>query len=380
MTEYIGTLIQPGQPGYPARVSIDSSGAAAIERLDEPVDTGLVITPGLADLHNHGGAGFSFPTSSLEECREAALHHRRFGTTTLLASTVSQTREVLLPQLGILASLVEEGSLDGIHAEGPFVNTCRCGAQDPAAIIPGDPEFFREMIEAARGQLRSITFAPETDHARELVDLCVQHDIIVSLGHTDANFDETAAIVDYATSKGAQVTATHLFNAMPSLHHRNPGPIAALLDAASQREDVSVELIADGVHLDNHTVQMVLNTVGYPAATFVSDAMGAAGKADGDYVLGALAVTVRDGVARLRTEDGSEGSIAGGTSRVSDQVRLQSSVGLPLPEVLRSATSGHRLLNLAHRASVSEGPANLVVWDEQMQVREVYREGHRAQA
>lgn len=375
MPIYEGFLAQPGAEPYPARIAMDTEGViTGIERIDGLDDSAPFITPGLADLHNHGGAGFSFPTSDLEGCRAAARHHRSFGSTTLLASTVSQKREVLLPQLDILATLAENDELDGIHAEGPFVNACRCGAQDPDAIVPGDPDFFADMLEAARGQLRSITIAPETAHAHEIVDACAADNVIVSLGHTDADFSVTTELIRYALQRGATVTATHLFNAMPPFHHRDPGPIAAFLDAAAT-DNVYLELIADSVHLHNHTVATVAHSVGFPAVSFVSDAMGAAGKADGDYVLGALAVTVKDGVARLTTSDGSEGAIAGGTSRVSDQVRIQANAGLPLPQILLGATSGHALVGCEHRATVSEGPAGFIVWNRDLSVREVYREG-----
>ena len=159
---------------------------------------------------------------------------------------------------------------------------------------------------------RSVTFAPETAHALELVNVCSHYGLVASLGHTDADFDTTLAVLDYAERLGVPVTATHLFNAMPPIHHRAPGAAAAMLDAAALGRMV-VELVADGVHLHDRTVDLVWDTVTPTNAVFVTDAMSATGMADGAYELGDLHVTVTGGIARLTTTDGTQGSIAGGT-------------------------------------------------------------------
>ncbi|MFC6317168.1 amidohydrolase family protein [Corynebacterium gerontici] len=352
-------------------LTIKNGEIASINRSD--TQSNELILPGFADVHNHGGAGFSFPTSDQEECAEAARHHLQHGTTTLLASTVSMREPELLPQLGMLAELAQDALIDGIHAEGPFVNACRCGAQDPAAIIEGDPELFNKMLASAKGHLRSITLAPETANVEKLIDACVEHNVIVSFGHTDASYEHTAAAIRYARRRGAKVTATHLFNAMPPLHHRNPGAAAALIEAAA-RGEATLELIADGVHLADSTVDMMLSTVGAQHITFVSDAMGAAGKADGDYMLGALAVRVRDGVARLRTEGGEEGAIAGGTSRIIDQVQRQLRCDRPLLQVLQAATTGHALLGKP--SVLREGaPADVLQCTEELELLQVFKRG-----
>lgn len=269
----------------------------------------LLWVPGFVDLHNHGGNGGGFPNGDYEQCLAAARFHRAQGTTTLLASMVSGTQEELCARAELLAQLAEEGEIAGIHMEGPFIAAAKCGAQDPSRIVPGDPDFFRAVIEAARGHLRSITFAPETENVDKLLELCAEHGIIASLGHTEADYDTTLNVIAKAKELDVTVTGTHLFNAMPSIHHRAPGPVAALLTAA-KAGDVAVELIADGVHLVDGTVDMAHN----PRAFAVTDAMAAAGMADGDYELGSLPVTVSGGVARV-----SSGAIAGGTSTLAQQ-------------------------------------------------------------
>lgn len=173
-----------------------------------------------------------FPNGDYEQCLAAARFHRAHGTTTLLASLVSGTQEELCARAELLAQLAEEGEIAGIHMEGPFIAAAKCGAQDPSRIVPGDPDFFRAVIAAARGHLRSITFAPETENVDKLLDVCAEHGIIASLGHTEADYDTTLSVIAKAKELGLTVTGTHLFNGMPSIHHRAPGPVAALLTAA----------------------------------------------------------------------------------------------------------------------------------------------------
>ena len=285
----------------------DVPAAEAAWRAGDP--DALLWVPGFVDLHNHGGNGGGFPNGDYEQCLAAARFHRARGTTTLLASMVSGTQEELCARAELLSQLAEEGEIAGIHMEGPFIAAAKCGAQDPSRIVPGDPDFFRAVIAAARGHLCSITFAPETENVDKLLELCAEQGIIASLGHTEADYDTTLNAIAKAKELGVTVTGTHLFNAMPSIHHRAPGPVAALLTAA-KAGDVAVELIADGVHLVDGTVDMAYN----PRAFAVTDAMAAAGMADGDYELGSLPVTVSGGVARVPS-----GAIAGGTSTLAQQ-------------------------------------------------------------
>lgn len=363
---------------FPDHTVVHRDGTITGVRPAQPgeVSSGLRLVPGFVDVHNHGGLRGSFPDGSLDECRAAARFHRSHGTTTLVASLVSARAGHLLTQVPRLADLAEEGEIAGIHLEGPFVNVGKCGAQDPAAIIPGDPDLFARLLTAGRGHVRSITFAPETAHVTELLDLCAEHGVIASLGHTEATAEQTAQVIDAAVDKGVTVTATHLFNAMPALHHRAPGAAAALLTAAAQGR-VHVELIADGVHLADATVDMVMAAVG-DAALLVTDAMQAAGMPDGDYTLGTLDVQVQDGVARLRTADGSPGAIAGGTSTLAGQVARHLRRGVSLPRlVAATATAPARVLGRAdHLGDLAPGHrADVVGIDETGAVRRVISRG-----
>ncbi|MGY0497632.1 N-acetylglucosamine-6-phosphate deacetylase [Nocardia sp. FBN12] len=342
----------------------------APERL--PAANDDLVLPGLIDLHCHGGAGFGFPNADAQGARAAAAHHRSHGTTGLMGSLVSDQPEVLVAQAAMLADLVEDGALLGVHLEGPFINASRCGAQDPAAIIPGDPALFERICAAARGTVRSMTLAPETARFDELLAAMRRHAVLPSLGHTDADAATTAARI--AAAGPGPITATHLFNGMPALHHRSPGPVGACLAAAGRGEMV-VELIADGVHLAPATVAMVFDTVGPDQIALVSDAMAAAGMSDGDYRLGALDVQVHDGVARLATHDGSPGAIAGGTARLVDVLRWTVlEAGVPLSDAVAAATrTPARVLGLqGERGSLTVGArADILVTDQSLRPRRV---------
>lgn len=347
---------------------------------DVPDATDCVILPGLIDVHSHGAAGAGFPNTDAAGARVAASHHREHGTTGLLASLVSAPRADLMRQAAMLADLVEDGEILGIHLEGPFINCVRCGAQDPAAIVSGDPDLLEEVCNAARGHVRSMTLAPETENFGKLLDVMRRREILPSFGHTDADAATTSTRIGQAARSG-RVSATHLFNGMPPLHHRSPGPVAACLAAAGRGEMV-VELIADGVHLAPETVSMVFDTVGADQIALVSDSMAAAGMADGNYQLGALNVVVSGGVARLATSDGSDGAIAGGTARLLDVLR--STVfdsGVALADAVTAATrTPATLLGLhdSHGSLTAGYRADILVTDRHLRPVRVLHGGRAA--
>lgn len=333
------------------------------------------ILPGMVDVHCHGGGGAGFPDATADAVDAAVAHHVRSGTTTMLASLVSAPREVLVDRTTLLADLWRRGDIAGVHLEGPFLARSRCGAQDPAAIVPGDPRLLEAVVAAGGGAVRSMTLAPETENLDALARVMAENDIRPSVGHTDADAATVTAALARLTGP---VSATHLFNGMPPLHHRAPGPVAACLAAAGRGEMV-LELIGDGVHLDSWTVAMVVDLVGPDGIVFVSDAMAAAGMSDGPYRLGSLDVTVADGVARL-TQDGDEpGAIAGGTSTVLDIVRRAvAESGVDLVSAVRmGATTPARFLGLQDTVGrLAAGMrADIVITDADLTVTSVVRRG-----
>ncbi|MFJ2227803.1 N-acetylglucosamine-6-phosphate deacetylase [Streptomyces halstedii] len=324
------------------------------------------VVPGFVDMHNHGGGGASFATGTAEDVLTGVRTHRAHGSTTVVASTVTGDLDFLARQAGMLSELVEQGELAGIHFEGPFISPCRKGAHSEALLRDPDPAEVRKLVDAARGTAKMVTLATELPGGIESVRLLAEHGVIAAVGHTDATYEQTVAAIE----AGATV-ATHLFNAMPALGHRAPGPIAALLED----ERVTVELINDGTHLHPAALELAYHHAGAGRVALITDAMDAAGSADGDYLLGPLGVVVKDGVARL--VDG--GSIAGSTLTLDTAFRRAVTVDkIPVEDVVRSISANPaRLLGLDDRVgSLEPGKdADLVVLDEDFTLRGVMRRG-----
>jgi len=341
-----------------------------------------LLLPGLVDLHNHGGGGASFPEASdVDGVRTAVREHLAHGTTSLVASLVTAPGPVLLERVRTLAAVVAAGELAAIHLEGPFLAPARCGAQDPRAMVPGDVTLVHEIAVAAGGAFATMTYAPEIAGSAHVVRALAEVGAVPSIGHSDATAAETRASIDAAraalTGPGARSgrpTATHLFNGMRPLHHREPGPAGECLAAASRGELV-VELVADGVHLADETTTMVFDLVGADSIALVTDAMAATGMADGEYVLGGLAVTVHGGVARLA----EGGAIAGGTAHLLDVVRRTVRLGVPLEDAVRAASgTPASVLGRPDLGALAEGYlADVLVADADLRVREVFRDGVR---
>ena len=337
-----------------------------------------VLLPGLVDVHCHGGAGYGFPDADADGVAAARHHHLRHGTTSMLASLVSAPAAALRERVELLAPLVESGEVAGIHLEGPFLSAARCGAQDPAAIVPGDPGLLRQLIDIGAGAVRSVTLAPETANVAGLLDVLARHDVLPGFGHTDADAATTTAAVAAAVAGGRPPSATHLFNGMPPMHHRSPGPVAACL-AAAARGDMVLELIGDGVHLAHETVAMVFDLVGPERIALVTDAGAAAGRADGRYLLGSVVTEVVAGVARVAGRGGDGPSpIAAGTARLIDVVRRTvRQAGVPLAAAVTAASATPaRLLGLTDVGDLVAGlSADLVVIDDELAPLAVMRAG-----
>ncbi|WP_225809054.1 N-acetylglucosamine-6-phosphate deacetylase [Streptomyces spinosus] len=332
----------------------------------EVVDvTGHWLVPGFVDIHNHGGGGASF-SGTAEQILTAVHTHRLHGTTTLVASTVTDEMDLLARQAGLLSELAEQGDIAGIHFEGPFISPCRKGAHSEKLLRDPDPAEVRKLIDAARGKARMVTLAAELPGGIDSVRLLAEHGVIAAIGHTDASYEQTTAAID----AGATV-ATHLFNAMPALNHRSPGPIAALLED----ERVTVELINDGVHLHPAALELAFHHAGADRVAFITDAMDAAGTGDGRYMLGPLEVEVSEGVARLV----EGGSIAGSTLTLDRAFQRAVTVDKLSVEDAVTALSANpaRLLGLSDRVgSLEPGKdADLVLLDADFALKGVMRQG-----
>jgi N-acetylglucosamine-6-phosphate deacetylase len=370
-----GSVIHAVGPGEPPEHEL--SGLAATDL------RGRWVLPGFVDMHVHGGGGTSFTEGTAGDARRAAEFHRRNGSTTILASLVTAPLAGLESRAAMLAGLAREGVIAGVHLEGPFLAAARCGAQDPRYMIAPDVAAFERLHAAAAGQLRVITLAPELPGAAALIKAAAQAGVIAAVGHTDATADVTSAAVDAGASH-----ATHLFNGMRPLHHREPGPAGALLD----RDEVSCEVIADGVHLHDTVIRLVARAAGLGRLVLITDAMAAAGMPDGRYRLGSMLVDVAGGVARLAADTESDagsganagagprvaGAIAGSTATMASVVRHAIAAGLPVADVAAAAsTTPARVLGLADRTGALRPglDADLVVLDAEFGLRAVMRHG-----
>jgi N-acetylglucosamine-6-phosphate deacetylase len=383
-----GRVVTPAgvlSPGW-IRVAgnrIDAVGSGAATR---PLPPGLPVTelhghwvlPGFVDMHVHGGGGASFTVGPADDARRAAAFHRGHGSTTLVASLVTAPLADLEARAAMLAALADQGVVAGIHLEGPFLSAVRCGAQDPRHMLAPDVAAFERLCAAAAGHLRVITIAPELPGAVGLIKAAARAGVTAAVGHTDATADVTSAAVDAGVTH-----ATHLFNGMRPLHHREPGPAGALLD----RDEVTCEVIADGVHLHDTVIRLTARAAGPGRLVLITDAMAAAGMPDGSYRLGSMRVDVTGGVARLAGGDepgttgasaGRGGAIAGSTATMADVVRHAVAAGLPVTAVAAAAsTTPARVLGLGDRTGALRAGLNadLVVCDEEFRLRAVMRQG-----
>ena len=331
-----------------------------------------VLVPGYVDIHVHGGGGATMTTGDPELVATAAAFHRTHGTTTTLASLVTAPLDALLSASQRIAAMIDSGGTNpgavnpvGIHLEGPFLATRRCGAQNPAHMIDPTPDAVDALIEAGGGHLRQVTIAPERPGAIDAIGRFVAADVVAAIGHTDANTAETSA----AIAAGATL-ATHLGNAMSPLHHREPGPIGACLAAAG----VTCELIADGHHLHPTMIAMAAAAKGPDRFALITDAIRAAGAGDGSYLLGELSVEVVGGVARLT----AGGALAGSTLTMDRAVANAVSAGVPLVDAVTAATATPaRVIGLSGEiGTIAAGKhADLVVLNRDLTVRAVIAAG-----
>jgi len=284
-----------------------------------------VLTPGFIDIHGHGGAGAAYDDGA-DAIRIGRAMHRSHGTTRAVISLVTATVDQLAAQVAAIADLAQtDAEILGSHLEGPFLDPGHHGAHEPSLLRHPDPADIARLLEAGRGTVRQVTLAPELPGGIEAVRQIVASGTAVAVGHTDAD----AAIARTAFEAGASIL-THAFNAMNGIHHRAPGPV--LIAAADHR--VVLEGIADNIHLDPHVIKLLFDAAPGRVA-LITDAMAAAGSADGHYDLGAVKVTVKDGVARAD----DTGSIAGSTLTQDVALRRAVEAGVGIGEAVRALTS-----------------------------------------
>lgn len=295
-----------------------------IPRAAKVTDFGTaVLAPGLVDLHVHGGGGVDFMQAGLARDLRGLdairSHLARYGTTTALATTVTAKWDDTL-------KAIHELSMAGwdIHAEGPFLSERQRGVHPPNLLLEPSSERLEQMWESSEGRLRWITLAPELTGAGEFIAAAMRHGITIAIGHSNATLEQALAGI----AAGAR-HVTHTFNAMPALHHRDPG----LLGAVLSQGDVTAEIIADGIHVHPVVVNLFLKLKGEASAILVSDGISATGCGDGEFMLGGLTVEVKDG--RCLLGNSLAGSVLTLDRAVSNVVHWS---GWPVERALRLAT------------------------------------------
>ncbi len=357
-----GKVVTPDGVVAGASVSIEAGKIAGISR--GPAHPGAVdlagkwLLPGFIDLHVHGGGGHDV-TVSPEDMAAAVAFHRRHGTTRTLVSLAAASPSSVIETLGWVTDLVDAGPgqfghVIGSHLEGPFLAESRRGAQNRAHLLMPDRNTFAKLVEASRGALRSVTIAPELPGALELVSDVVKAGAVAAIGHTDATYDQARAAID----AGATL-ATHLFNGMRPVHHREPGVVWAALVAG-----IACEVINDGVHVHPAVTTLLGNMPG--RLVLVTDAIQAAGMSDGDFTVGGLHVQVLHGQARLAGTD----TLCGSTLTMDAALRRAvKQCSLPI-EVASAAASANpaRVLGIDDECgAIAVGlAADLVVLDEDL--------------
>jgi N-acetylglucosamine-6-phosphate deacetylase len=366
MTIIAGRVVTPSgvlDPGWMEvrDERIQRVGIGPTPRPADIVDSGWIV-PGFVDMHIHGGNGSTFDTASQSEVQDILTVHRSRGTTTLVASIDSGPIKEMKSAIVRLAEFVEDGLLAGVHLEGPFISQLRPGSHNRDVLQDPCDGRLESLMDCAPDAIRMITIAPELRGGIQAVRAMADSGIVAAVGHTDALYETTVEAIE----AGATV-ATHIWNAMRPVHHREPGPIAALL--ADER--VTCELINDGVHVHDAVATLTIETAGSPRVALISDAT-TVGLASGNHVVGGKSMTVSSNGA-VRDQNGviagANQPLATGFSRAAKGFGVEAASAM-------ASTSPARVLGLGDVGSIEKGKkADLVFLTPEFRVRDVFTNG-----
>jgi N-acetylglucosamine-6-phosphate deacetylase len=342
---------------------------AAAELYNAPA---MSLAPALLDLHIHGAGGHDVMEATPEALAAITQAVARHGTAAILATTVTASPDATCRSLEGIAGYIRSAAntaagrarILGIHLEGPFISHGRRGVHPSEYIAEPSAKLFERFYEAAQGHLRILTLAPELPGAAELMDAARQRGVLLSMGHTDATYEQARAAID----RGAR-HATHVFNAMRPFSHRDAGVLGAILTDAR----ITAELIADGIHVDDPAIRLLIASKGAEKIILVTDATSATGMPDGHYRLGNFEVLVEGGVCR-----DAEGRLAGSTLTLDRAVRHMIATDVGLAEALRMATiQPARVLSLDSKMGVliPGAEASLILLDGDAAVSRVMLRG-----
>ncbi len=327
--------------------------------------SGCYVIPGLIDIHTHGAMNEDASDGSPAGLLKMSRYYAAGGVTAWCPTTMTLKEPELTRAMEAISDFrrpADGAKVAGVHLEGPFLSLKKCGAQNPDNLHAPDAELFRRLDAASGHWVRLVTVAPEEPGAlpfiREVSKTCT-----VSLGHTTADYDTARAAYEAGASH-----ATHLFNAMPALNHREPGVVAAAMDAGA-----TVELITDGFHIHPAVIRLVHRLFG-EKLVLISDSLRCAGMPDGDYELGGLPITMTGGKATLR---GST-TLAGSSVHLMDGLRRAVSFGVPLEAAVYAATAAPARVIRRDKEIGALSPgmaADFVLLDRELQVKAVYVDG-----
>ena len=334
---------------------------------------GLLLVPGYIDMHFHGCMGADVCDGTAAALEAVASYELSVGVTTIAPATMTLETGELLKVLENIYGFAEAqkkhgrgARLAGINMEGPFISAAKCGAQDPRFILPPDPELFLKFMDASGGLVKFIGVAPEESGALEFIDR-VSSGVCVALAHTNADYEEAGAAIDHGAGH-----VVHLYNAMRPFLSREPGVIGA----AAEREEVTAELICDGIHVHPAVVRETFHMFSGDRMILISDSMRATGLGDGRYTLGGQEVEVKGKRAVLV----KDGSIAGSVTNLADCVKnAVVNMNLPKEAALLAATRNpaKRLGILNEVGTIEAGKqADLLLLDEEMNVKRVMKAGN----
>lgn len=311
-----GRVVSGTSDSEARRIAIHGDRITGIDSEDQAGEIVLdlqdaIVTPGFVDVHVHGGGGFNLHTQDADEIRAYARWAPSSGTTSFLIGTVGVPDTLPEAELRAAVAAVEQpgpgAEALGIHLEGPYINVLRRGAHDPSWLRTPNDQETTQLLAMAGGHLRLITIAPELPGAIEMIRRLVAEGVTVSIGHTDATYEQARDAI-----KEGITHATHCFNAMRPLLHREPGALGAIIEAATVRG----EIIADGVHVHPAAMRVLTAALGPERTVVVTDALSAAGLPDAVFTFGGQAARVIDGVARL-----ADGTITGSVLTTAQGLR-----------------------------------------------------------
>lgn len=340
---------------------------------------GNYVSPGFIDMHTHGAGGHDFMDNTVEAYLCAAHTHAKYGTTSLVPTTLTSTTDELLRTFSVFEQAKELNTtgadLLGLHLEGPYFAYNQKGAQDPKYLRNPEPEEYNEILAKSGKHIIRWSMAPELDGALQLGDLLQSEGILASLGHTDALYEEVIEAYKHGFTH-----VTHLYSCMSSVTRRNAYRYAGAIEAAYMIDGMSVEIIADGIHLPKALLQYVYKFKPLETIALCTDSMRAAGMPDGEYILGSKdkgqRVIVEDGVAKLPDRSAFAGSVATADRLVRTMIEIAE---VPLFDAIKMITQNPaRILGISKtKGSLETGKdADIIIFDSKISVQTTIVKGN----